>query len=114
MPQNDVLNPEQQEDFILQQDISSVWVNDKEELIPPAYIYVGDPKEKYPYPEDIQDIRPVTPYYNYDNTTTSTDDVLHSFKDIDILDGDIVVGAILIVVIVSVLAIIMTMSSRYY
>lgn len=87
MNQNDVLNTEQQEDFILQQDTSSVWVDEEEEIIPPSYSYVGDPNESYTYPEDID--------RSDSYSTYSTTGPLDTFDNFDNVQGSTIVSLVI-------------------
>lgn len=113
MSQNDVLNPEQQEDFILQQDVSPTWVNDQEEIIPPDYQYVGDPSETYYYPSDIDGTRPIERYHPH-TTNTTLQDGIELFNNIDIPPGEVILGFVVICVMIGILSVLMSLSAKYH
>lgn len=112
MEQDDVLNPEQQEDFILRQDVEPTWANDQKSILPPDYEYTGDPSQSYDYPSDIDGTRPIEVYQPYE-TNTPEQDTLNFFNNIEIPSGDVIIGFVVIFIIIVILAMIMIIDSKY-
>ena len=112
MEQDDVLNPEQQKDFVLKKDVEPTTVNDQKSMLPPDYEYTGDPSKSYDYPSDIDGTRPIK-VYQPGETDTLKQDLFSFLNNIEIPSGDVIIGFILIFIIIIILAMIMIIDSKY-
>ena len=101
MEQDDVLNPEQQKDFVLKKDVEPTTVNDQKSMLPPDYEYTGDPSQSYEYPSDIDGTKPIK-VYQPGETDTLKQDIFSFLNNIEIPSGDVIIGFILILSLIHI------------